>query len=153
MGRVWMGSARWFTERLVTMLSSVLRSRSPPQDDDSDEGPGGSGAVTLWWPVVLFLLSRYPVVPQLQSMCVDMSRWRWLQSLRVLPGRTAIARQSCFNVLPHSPRMHTACRLECVYDTYDGGVSTGAAAADTPPPSFCTLQVGARERARSEFTR
>ena len=23
---------------------------------------------TLWWPVVLFLLSRYPIVPQLQLM-------------------------------------------------------------------------------------
>ena len=41
--------------------------------DDDDEYGGGaargaSQRTALWWPVVLFLLSRYPIVPQLQLM-------------------------------------------------------------------------------------
>ena len=31
-------------------------------------GARRGGNTTLWWPVVLFLLSRYPIVPQLQLM-------------------------------------------------------------------------------------
>lgn len=37
--------------------------------EDGDEGAVGGradGGDVVWWPVVLFLLSRYPVVPQLQ---------------------------------------------------------------------------------------
>ena len=62
----------------------------------------------------------------------------------------AAARRCCCSAWLHAydvdtettaARAPSTCSLESVYDTYDSGVSTGAAAATAAPPSYCSLQV------------
>lgn len=42
--------------------------REDVEEEEEDEDEDGSGREVLWWPVVLFMLSRYPLVPQLQVL-------------------------------------------------------------------------------------
>jgi hypothetical protein len=58
--------------RMYGVCLTAYRKESDDVDNLETDGGGNGGdeggGVTLWWPVVLFMLSRYPVVPQLQRM-------------------------------------------------------------------------------------